>query len=208
MAFRVCVLADSLNCEGGRLTTFGIEFPREILAEVNTHTILSKNASSSRAIPVAKMIENIEKDPYIPEFAKNQKGMQAGNALENAELDCALAIWNRAKEAAIEHAADMSLLGAHKQIANRIIENYGWTRQVITGTEWANFFGQRTHKDAHPAFQKLARLMYVAYGRSIPKGLINGQWHLPFINDTDRGMVCEFVKNQSDSRRCDIRIVF
>ncbi len=49
------VIADSVSPEGIRMTTMEIEYPRFILAELNTHRMLSKNSASSRAIPQAAM---------------------------------------------------------------------------------------------------------------------------------------------------------
>jgi hypothetical protein len=44
-----------------------------------THRVFSRNAGSSRAIPVKKLIEDVLTDPFIPIFwGSNQKGMQAG----------------------------------------------------------------------------------------------------------------------------------
>lgn len=60
------IVADSINQQGDRLTSLLITFPRIILAEVNTHRSLSKNTSSSRAIPFRKMVEAIQSDPFIP----------------------------------------------------------------------------------------------------------------------------------------------
>jgi hypothetical protein len=55
--FRAEAIADSISKAGHRLTSIEAEFPTRILAEMNTHAILSKNASSRRAIPTAKLIE-------------------------------------------------------------------------------------------------------------------------------------------------------
>ena len=51
------VIADSVCPKGVRMTTMEIEYPRFILAELNTHRMLSKNSASSRAIPVKSMHE-------------------------------------------------------------------------------------------------------------------------------------------------------
>ena len=51
------VLADSITPDGKRLTTFEIKVPRIILAEFNTHRVLSRNFASSRAIPVIDGLE-------------------------------------------------------------------------------------------------------------------------------------------------------
>jgi hypothetical protein len=76
------ILADSLSPDGVRLTTMEITFPRIVLAEFNTHRVLSRNSASSRAIPVEKMLRMVQENPYIPEsWGKNQKGMQAGEEL-------------------------------------------------------------------------------------------------------------------------------
>jgi len=55
------VIADSVCPKGVRMTTMEIEYPRFILAELNTHRMLSKNSASSRAIPVKAMHEFIKK---------------------------------------------------------------------------------------------------------------------------------------------------
>ena len=60
------IVADSLTPYGDRITTMLVTFPRIILAEVNTHRMLSKNTSSSRAIPFKKMVEAVQSDPFIP----------------------------------------------------------------------------------------------------------------------------------------------
>ncbi len=185
MAFRACVLAHSISPDRDELVSFGIEYPREILPEVNTHTIVGKSTSSSRAIPVEKMIDKVVNDPYTPAFGRNQRGMQAGSELEQEESQSAFRCWERSRKLAVDHAREMAGYGAHKQVANRIIDNYGWTRQILTATQWANFFALRTHRDAHPAFQKIAQLMFVAYLRSKPKRLSYGEWHLPLIGEED-----------------------
>ena len=48
------IVADSINPQGDRITTYLLTFPRFILAELNTHRVFSKNSASSRAIPFEK----------------------------------------------------------------------------------------------------------------------------------------------------------
>lgn len=54
MGFDAKILADSMSPDGVRLTTVEITFPRIILAELNTHRMLSKSSASSRAIPLLR----------------------------------------------------------------------------------------------------------------------------------------------------------
>lgn len=60
------VICDSISEAGQRITTLEIEYPRFILAELNTHKMLEKNSSSSRAIPITRMIEQIESNMAKP----------------------------------------------------------------------------------------------------------------------------------------------
>ena len=60
------VIADSKNEFGNRITTMIVTFPRFILAELNTHRMMSRNSASSRAIPFEKMLEAVSNNPFIP----------------------------------------------------------------------------------------------------------------------------------------------
>ena len=60
------IVADSVSPQGDRLISVLCTFPRIILSEVTTHRMLSKNTSSSRAIPFNKMLEAVETNPFIP----------------------------------------------------------------------------------------------------------------------------------------------
>ena len=58
------IVADSINIQGDRLTTLEVVMPRYILAEFNTHRMLSRNSASSRAIPFDKMLEMVKTNPF------------------------------------------------------------------------------------------------------------------------------------------------
>lgn len=176
------VIADSIGPTGVRVTTMEIEYPRFILAELNTHRLLSKNSASSRAIPVAKMHEQISTNPATPVYwGKNQPGMSASEELQGDELGMAKYYWNGAKEAALRFAKAMSDIGLHKQSANRVAEPFQLMKTVITGTEWSNFYYLRNHYQAQPEIQALAAAMYKAHTESKPKQLEPGEWHLPYV---------------------------
>jgi hypothetical protein len=177
------VIADSISPEGVRMTTMEIEYPRFILAELNTHRMLSKNSASSRAIPVKAMHDFIRANPATPvHWGKNQPGMKAKEELTGPESKNAVFIWNQAKEDALHWADALAhKLAVHKQIANRITEPWMTMKTVISGTEWTNFFHLRNHPDAQPEIKALAEAMTVAYTTHLPVQLKPGEWHLPYI---------------------------
>jgi hypothetical protein len=81
------VIADSINQTGDRLTTFVLTYHRMIHSEFMTHRMLSKNSSSSRAIPVEKMIKLVESQEVYPlHWGKNQKGMSAQTEVTEDEI--------------------------------------------------------------------------------------------------------------------------
>ena len=142
------VVADSLSIKGDRLTSLRITFPRIILAEVNTHRMLSKNTSSSRAIPFKKMVEAVKNDPFIPiAWQKDHKGMQGEEYLTNKEdIIRAEKDWLNARTAAVQNATYLYMgAGVTKQLCNRLLEPFMWTTMLITGSKegWDNFFSLR-----------------------------------------------------------------
>jgi thymidylate synthase ThyX len=182
--FSAKVLADSTNTCDNRLTTMELTYPRFIHSEVMTHRMFSRNAASSRAIPVEKMIEQVEKNPVIPiHWGKAQKGMQAYEELGYYEkIDCRYA-WIEARRDALKHVRKLLNLGLHKQIVNRILEPWMWITVIVTGNEgaWNNFFALRCHHEAEPHIQKIAGMAREVRSQSVPQKLSAGQWHLPLI---------------------------
>jgi thymidylate synthase ThyX len=177
------VVCDSLHPDLDiRLTTLQVKCPRFIWSEVMTHRVFSRNAQSSRACPVATMIERVKKNPVMPiEFGSNQPGMQAGEPLTGAALTRAEDVWKDAAWMAAEYADKLINLGVHKQVANRILEPYVQISAVITSTEWDNFFKLRIHPDAQPEIHALAKAMKQAMDESTPDKLGYREWHLPYI---------------------------
>lgn len=183
------VLADSISADGTRMTTFEIEYPRFILAELNTHRMLSKNSASSRAIPVAAMHDHIRQNTAGPVYwGKNQAGMKAKECLDVEDTVEALMLWEQARDAALDCAKQLADLNLHKQITNRVTEPWMIMKTVISGTEWKNFFWLRAHADAQPEIHELANKMFDAYTKSTPQLLNPGEWHVPYVR-TDRSIV-------------------
>lgn len=175
------IILDSINFDGARITTFEVEAPRFLLAEVNTHRVIAKSAASSRAIPVEKRIAMVKENPFVPKaFGKNKRGMQAEETLEQDAAEYAESTWRAAAESATIHAQGLVDAGVHKQQANRILEPFVYYHGVMTATEWDNFWHLRLHPDAQPEFQELAGIMKELYDASKPQ---LRKYHLPYADD-------------------------
>ncbi len=179
----VTVLADSISSIGQhRITTFEIELPRLIWGECLTHRLFSRNAASSRAIPIRKKIKQVWNNPAMfVHWGRNQSGMQAETELKGWRRSLTKFVWLLGSKLACTVAYVFNLLDVHKQIANRVLEPFEMHKVVLTSTELENWFWLRYHKDAQPEIAEIAELTYEARRMSQPMVLNPGEWHLPYI---------------------------
>lgn len=177
------IIEDSI-WNGARITTLELYYPRIIHAEFMTHRVFSRNAGSSRAIPVKRLIAAVADDPFMPNaWGLNQKGMQAQEAEADAEI--CRSIWLDARDSAVRHAELLAAQNVHKQLVNRLLEPFSHIRVVMTATGdvFPGFFYLRDHPDAQPEIQQLARVMRAAYDQSVP---VERGIHLPYVTAEER----------------------
>lgn len=196
--YRTRIVLDSVNeATTDRLTTFELTYPRFVHSELMTHRLFSRNAASSRAIPIDRIIERVVDDPAMPVFwGKNQKGMQAAEELDKEAKHQARMAWFTARDNAVDSARALQAIGAHKQIVNRILEPFMWITTIVTATEYENWFALRNHKDAQPELAAVAASMWEAYQGSRPQVLEPGAWHLPYVYREDRDDVVNMLWQQ------------
>lgn len=181
--------------DGKEIITYELEYHRYIHSELMTHRTFSRNAASSRAIPVSKMIDLVRTSPATPiHWGKNQAGMQASEECNNdVSMDWDYYndepvhgtpedAWAEASSHAMYKAECFNEAGYHKQITNRLLEPFQTIKVVVTATEFDNFFWLRFHKAAQPEIQELARCMLVAKKRSVAEVLNVGEWHTPYVD--------------------------
>lgn len=185
----VKIIEHSLNQNGIEIVTFQLRYWRAIHAELMTHRVFSRNASSSRAIPVKTVLKQVWNEPAGPiHWGANQPGMQANEQLNGWENKAAQFLWNMAAKAACVIAYLMMQIGLHKQVANRILEPFQFISVVLTTTELDNWFELRNHKDAQPEIKDLAQRMLVGLIQSRPRDLAVGEWHLPYVDRFDKSI--------------------
>lgn len=191
------VVADSVSEAGVRITTFELEYPRFIHSEFMTHRQFSRNAASSRAIPIEKMIEQVETNPAMPiHWGKNQSGMQAKEEVD--DVLSAQAEWEGSAYEVGAYAEVLQKRGLHKQIVNRLLEPYQMIKVVCTATEYDNFFYLRLHEDAQPEICELAYVMCTARDKSAPQELMTGEWHLPYLQSRRDGEGLSYFSMEND----------
>ena len=139
------IIADSINQQGNRVTTYILTYHRIIHAELLTHRLFSRNAASSRAIPAKKMIKMIEEDPFIPiAWQKAHKGMQGTEYITDPELiKIERDEWLKDVNYELESAKKRISRGITKQLINRRLEDAQWYTVILTATEYDNFFELR-----------------------------------------------------------------
>lgn len=186
MTISASIVRDSVSVDGQRITTFLLHYPRFIHSEFMTHRAISRNASSSRAIPFARSSRAMLADTAMPiSFRQNQSGMQAGAELAGWRQTACVTVWKSMAYVSYAAAHLLDRLGAHKQYVNRLLEPYSHITVVATATDWNNFFALRIHPDAQPEIHELAIQMLRTKRASQPAPMLMGRWHLPFVTDQE-----------------------
>ena len=182
----VRMIKDSIGSSGIRLRTFELEYQRMFHSETMTHRMLSKNSSSTRAIPVSRAIELVQEKTAMPiHWGANNPGMQSKAELTGLQKDAAEATWLEMRDAVISFVkvlSDQRGINGHKQWAGRALETFSFIKVVLTGTELENLWHLRDHPDAQPEFRELAKLMQQASDLSESVLLRPGEWHLPYVD--------------------------
>lgn len=160
---------------------------------ITVHNCFSRNASSSRAVPVERTIQNILNDPWVPsDVYKNCKGMQGKDIVNEDDYDIFCEEWQDAAFKAIEVAHKMIDNGFHKQHINRILEPFTKIKVIVTATEWSNFFNLRLSPDADPEIQHLAKAIKMAMD-AVSNTYIyinaHGGRTLPYVNFDEMGAI-------------------
>lgn len=197
------IICDSINPNGSRLTTAILMYPRFIHSELMTHRAFSRNAASSRAIPIAKSIDEVENDPAVFEFwGKNQSGMQSEVEMDESDITIAKQVLRDARSCAVSYAMMLQEASAHKQMANRLLEPFLHITTLVTATDrgWENFFAQRANRNAQPEFQVLAYRMLKEYLGSTIREVGREGWHIPFFEGDEVGL--DFKQIKRSVARC------
>lgn len=203
MAYNCVMVCDSLSPADLRLSTLEITYPRIVHSEFMTHRDFSRNAASSRAIPVEKMIGRVKDDPFIPIYwGKNQKGMQAEQELSGLDRERAIELWLQGRDEAVRQAEKLLALGVHKQIANRVLEPYSWITVIVSATRFSNFDALRCHPHAQPELNRIAVMMRETRLFNIPTPIQYGEWHLPYIQSEERAIYEVDVLKALSTARC------
>lgn len=184
------MVADSISNDV-RISTLELYYPRFIHSEFMTHRMFSRNASSSRAVPIEKVLKTVEECPAMPiHWGKNKPGMSADEECNESFNRGWVAYtreawWAKAADNARWAAEDFMEKGYHKQIVNRLTEPFQFIKVIVTATEWSNFFKQRLASGAQPEIRELAHCMREVMLKSIPEEMDVRHYHLPYISDEE-----------------------
>ena len=174
------VICDTKSGDSPRITTLELVYPRFIHSEFMTHRMFSRNAASSRATPVQRMIDEVAKNPVVPEvWRRNVAGMAGGEPLPPEKQAEARSEWMWACQQALITAARLAELGVAKEHVNRVLEPFTRIRTLVTATEWENFFNLRLADGVQPEMHDLALAMKRAMDAREPR---ESKFHLPYVD--------------------------
>ena len=202
---QVKVIADSISKEGKRITTFELIYPRFIHAEMLRHRVFSRTVESSRAKPIKKNLDEVRINPVLPRHLTiNEPGMVGTKEITDyktkEKIYDSLAMLADVTANIVEILEEDYHL--HKQVLNRYLEPFLNTKEVVTSTEWDNFFNLRLASDAEPHIQELAALMKEGLKQSIPKLVKENGVHLPYVTEEEKAKYPINTLMKISSARC------
>ena len=202
MTCSVKIIEDSINpFTNVRLTTIQLKYWRSIHSELLTHRVFSRNASSSRALPINTVLKQVWNDPAYPiHWGSNQSGMQSSTELKGLKkLFAKFSWWLASKITCILVYLVNILVKPHKQTFNRLLEPWQYISVIVSSTEWDNFFELRNHPDAQPEIKELAHNMVLAMVKSTP---VEREYHLPYVSPVEKSKYTFDVCMKLSTARC------
>lgn len=171
-----------------RISTFVMDIPKFLLAELNTHRVNSRNSQSSRAVTPGKYSAMVPMfDPIV--YGLECSGMRSKEEAKGDQLEAIKTLWNEARENAIAYSRSLSKAGLHKQWASRVAESFYMARSIVTATTFENFFDQRCSEYAQPEFEYIATMMREQLRASTPGVLTPGEYHIPYEEELPDNIV-------------------
>jgi thymidylate synthase ThyX len=193
---KVEFIQGSISPAGTILDTLVCEYPRTAHAELLTHRVFTKNSSSTRAVPISAVIEQISNYPADYLWTTHRPGMSGNPIDDQTVIDQANHIKNEMFEFVsnkVRQLADPKGLNIHKQHAGRFLEPFQNIRIVLSATEWENFDWLRIDADAFPEIHKLASMIQQARNSAVRLQLAPGEAHVPFVDRVRiNGELCYF----------------
>lgn len=201
------LLASVNSVTGNRITSFEVTVPVSSWIDILTHRLLSRNCSSTRAIPMLKMRDAVIFSPAFPiKLTQYQKGMAANEPVTPQVNEAAREVMDTALWHTIDAHRKLEYMGISKQDANPLLLPYLHHRAIITATQLKNFFKLRNNENARPDLQVLAEMMELQYHQTYTDGeyqtLKPGQWHLPYITQDDLETYGEYTCRRISVARC------
>ena len=205
----IVVQASICDLTGQEIWTYELTYPRVIHSQVMTHRMFSRNASSTRAVPIKVAIQNLMSDPAEYIWTANQSGM-LGNVITDPKVITDVnALHEFHMSSAINLAQYMGKkvedggLGIHKQNVGRYLEPFQNIKVVLTTTEIINWEWLRDDEEAQGEIAELARAMIKAREGIVPQALDPGEWHVPYV---ERIRNQEGVLLYSDSQSVNLTV--
>lgn len=139
------VILDSISEEGHRITTVKVIYPHAVHKDMLRHRCMNRNVESFRAQPPEKLIKALRSGhAFKPDvFAKRTQGMgQSVEEVQGAEV--AAQMWDAHVLKTCALAGEFIKMDVAKQQVNFLLQDLCPLTEIITATDWSNFYALRT----------------------------------------------------------------
>lgn len=187
------------ECTGKEIITYSLKYGLIVHAEFLRHRVFSNSVKSNRAVSMKQIRKEVIEDPYVPiKFGAQQRGMVSSEEPDFKYAKICRVIWKASRWPAVGVHWILEKLGLHKEVTNRILNNWQWVRETVTFTESDNFYNLRLEKSAQKDIYVIAKAMQDAYDLSRPTKLKENEWHVPYVyNVRDVNGVMRYYDNDN-----------
>lgn len=185
---KVEIIKDSV-IGGERIITTRLTYPRFIHSEVLRHRNFSNSVSSSRAIPLSRIIRDYAH--FSPtKWRKHQPGMQPNEDFVFDESDVKLfnQLWALAKNTNEAISIMLHDKGVAKEIVNRLNEPFSYVVHMVQQTyeEYKAMLELRTVIDAQFEFREIALMLLDSLEIQLKRSDVKESvFHAPFLSDEE-----------------------
>lgn len=183
MKAKIIKITKQPNPGAKQIVTVELTMPKILLAQLNTHRVLSKSSESSRAVSITSMIDKVKDTPIFWEAIPDTVGMYGNEKYTNIDKKAIMNKLNEIKTYLVNSSIELSEMGLHKEVVNRLLEPFALTKVLVTCTEVDNLFKLRVDK---PGAQKQIKEVISEFKDQYVKAIdsvsyLSSNIHVPYV---------------------------
>jgi hypothetical protein len=195
--FSAKILADSLNKDKTRLTTFELICPIFVFQQIISCHKFNWNIPFE-APPIREHLEKVRENPFVPFFWMTDENQEIDKPtirmLRDSWLNCA--------QQTIYKVHFMAKYGLDQKLTIKLLEPFLFQKFILSTTDIGFFSNLIEKENTDPHLRYFAQMILSLLNNSSPKVIDFDDWHLPFVSEKEWLDYNKEQLKQLSSARC------